>query len=177
MQNNDIPNQAGCQYHWVCGYLSAFEHVNDRRNAPSHYQFERVIQTGSLEETIRNYLGHNAYPCRDIRKISMSAVDCVTDELSSALQMWLFDFMFYEITNKAPNTVWVDPTRYFNLSVAQLRTEKAKMLSAKILGICNPCNGFRVGLETGERKWYEHGCNFLFTNATQIWWLRLGEVF
>ena len=167
------------EYKWVLGYLSAFEHVNDRRNSPSHFQFERILQDGSLEDKINAHLGQNSYPCRDVQKTTLSSLENASDVLSDAIQAWLFDFMFYKL-NKANNTklpVWQDPTQYFNLSVAKMRSDRAIFLSKKIIEICKPSQSYIVKLQTGERKWYEHGTNFLFTNETNVWWLRLGEVF
>jgi len=144
---NDSYNEG--EYKWVLGYLSAFEHVNE-------------------------------YPCRDVRKTTLSSLDHASDVLSDAVQAWLFDFMFYELNkfnDGSKRAVWDDPTKYFNLSLAKMRSDRAMFLSKKILEICQPNQMFRVELETGERKWYEHGTNFVFTNENAIWWLRLGEVF
>lgn len=167
------------EYEWILGYLSAFEHINDRRNTPSHVQFERILHDGTLEERVNQFLNQNSHPCRDVQKIVLASLESVSDELSATLQAWLFDFMFFELkkVNNMKLPLWDDPNQYFNLSVEKMRSDRANFLSKKIIDLCQPIESYRVKLETGKQRWYQFGTNFLFTNKTDTWWLRLGEVF
>ena len=166
-------------YQWVRGYLTAFEHINDRRNSPKQFQFGKIRPGGNLEERIRRHLGQNSYPCRDVRNVTLIRLESALDDLSKTLETWLFDFMFYDLTraHASRGPVWGDPNQYFNLSVPTIRSGRALALAKKIVDICKPVETFTVQLETGERKWYEHGTNYVFRNQTLDWWLRLGEVF